>query len=233
MRRDGTQTQAGIYFGDASERPALPEQTNYQEAEEMAKKALLHLDPARQAARTGARLEGNSLHLEWFGRPVAVSLPGGEVRDLREGVKLPVWERIILQHYAGGTVPVMENDDLIGFAEVPSGQFYLDAFVRRAHRPLAEFFGGRPKFLHDAAELLGGRPEDLGDAAASIPVLPRVRVTAVIHEADDEFPADAKLLFPAGVVSFFCTEDIAVIGGFAAGRLIRAGRQLDGLAGRK
>ncbi|MBI5528327.1 MAG: DUF3786 domain-containing protein, partial [Deltaproteobacteria bacterium] len=169
------------------------------------------------------------LRFDWFSRPVAVSFPDGAVRDLRDGAELPIWERIILLHHVGSIAPVAENLDLIGFNEVPSGSFYLDAFVRRSHKPLAAFFGQRPGALLDAGELLGAVPAELGDAAVSVPVVPKVVVTAVVHAADDEFPADAKLLFPASVVSYFCTEDIAVIGGFVAGRLIRAGRQIEGM----
>jgi hypothetical protein len=264
----GDNPKPGIYFGDASERPELPEQNNYETAEAMARQALLHLDPHEQAERCGARVQpvdsgqwtvdsdsrlrhpvssiqhpssdlqppASSLQpqceilFDWFSRPVAVSFPDGAVRNVRDGVEVPIWERIILLHYIGSIAPVSPGAELIGFNEVPSGSFYLDAFVRRSHKPLAGFFGSNPRLLHDAGELLGAAPAGLGDASVSVPVVPKVAVTAVVHAADDEFPADAKLLFPASIVSFFCTEDIAVIGGFAAGRLIRAGRQVQGIS---
>ena len=225
-----------VLFGGLSERPELPKQSNYEIAEAMARQALTHLDAARQADRCGAEImmSGSDcveLRFDWFGRPVGVSFSDGAVRNLWDGAEVPNWERIILLHYVGSSALVWESSDQIGFNEVPSGSFYLGAFVRRSHRPLVEFFGRKPKALLEAGELMGAVPAGLGDAAAAVKVLPKVTVTAVVHAADDEFPADAKLLFPASIVSFFCTEDIAVIGGLMTGRLIRAGRQVGGIVG--
>jgi len=121
---------------------------------------------------------------------------------------------------------------LVGFANVPSGMFYLDAFRRRAHLPLAGMFGRQPALLLEAGALLGGEPVALGDAAVKLIVLPRIPVTAVVHAADEELPAEAKLLFAASITSHLCAEDIAVIGGMVAGRLIRAARKLSGTGGR-
>ena len=226
----------GVCFGSSSERPEPPKQNNYEIAEAMARQALTHLDAAKQADRCGAELMRSGsdrveLRFDWFGRPVGVSFSDGAVRNLSDGAEAPIWERIILLHYVGSIAPVWESSDLIGFNEVPSGSFYRGAFVRRSHRPLAEFFGRKPKALLDAGAIMGAVPARLGDAAVAVKVLPKVTVTAVVHAADDEFPADAKLLFPASIVSYFCTEDIAVIGGFMTGRLIRAGRQVGGIGG--
>jgi hypothetical protein len=228
--------KTGICFGDSSERPELPKQNNYEIAEAMARQALTHLDPAKQADRCGTELimSGSDcveLRFDWFGRPVGVSFSDGAVRNLWDGAEVPNWERIILLHYVGSIAPVWESLDLIGFNEVPSGSFYLGAFVRRSHRPLAEFFGRKPKALLEAGGIMGAVPAGLGDAAVAVKVLPKVTVTTIVYAADDEFPADAKLLFPASIVSYFCTEDIAVIGGLMTGRLIRAGRQVGGIGG--
>ena len=53
-------------------------------------------------------------------------------------------------------------------------------------------------------------------------VLPRVRVAAILHLGDDEFPAEASLLFDASVRHYLPIEDVAVLGGLVAGELIRA-----------
>ena len=213
------------------------EKENYAVAEAMATKNLELLDPARQAARIGAQVSkapvgGASLVFEWLGRPIRVTLPGGGVANLRDGDDIPIWERIVILHYTGSTAPLQQGTGLIGFAEVPSGAFYLDAFKRRAHAPLAASFGRDPKLLHEAGELIAATPAQFGDAAVTVQVLPKVAITAVVFGADDEFGADAKVLFEPSIVSFFCTEDIAVLGGFVAQRLSHALRQLEGVWGK-
>ena len=54
--------------------------------------------------------------------------------------------------------------------------------------------------------------------------LPRVAVAAVVYGGDEEFPADAKLLFDVSIASYLNTEDIAVLGGIVVGKLIQANK---------
>jgi hypothetical protein len=53
-------------------------------------------------------------------------------------------------------------------------------------------------------------------------LLPRVWLAVVLHLADDEFPANANILFDATVSHYLPTEDLAVLGGMLAGRLSKA-----------
>ena len=223
-------------------RPELPRQTNFEQAERLAQAALQELDPRRQAARTACRLvDGDrALELDFFGRAMRVTFPAGVVTSApvpsdagsdAGGGEVPIWERILLLHYVGalGGDPDAPPDDgldqLIGFANVPEGLFYLDPFRRRSHLPLAGFFGGEPARLLAAGAAIGAPPVALGDAAVRGQVFPRVPVIVVVYGADEELPPEAKLLFTPSVTSYLCAEDIAIVGGMTAGRLLKAGRR--------
>jgi len=56
-------------------------------------------------------------------------------------------------------------------------------------------------------ESLQGNPVDMGDAAYHFRVLPRIPVTVVYYLGDDEFPAEAKILFDR-TISDHLTLDI-------------------------
>ena len=222
--------------GQPHEKPPFSDKENYAVAEAMAIKALERLDARRQAERLGATVVeapvgGHALEMEWFGRPIRVTLPGGGVANVRGGDEVPIWERIVILHYVGSTAPVQAGKDPIGFNEVPSGSFYLDAFIRRAHKPLAGAFGKGPRLLFEAGEIIGAERSAYGDASVAVRVLPKVTITAVVFGADEEFGADAKILYEPSIVSYFVTEDVAVLGGFVAQRLVRALRQLEGMGG--
>lgn len=219
----------GVFYldesGDAGADPRA-----YRAAESMAREAVGRMDAARQAKRCGARVAETKrtrtiVEFDFFGQPVAVGFPEGEVFDPAGAREIPVWERILLLHYICCNSPEQRFTELIGYKQVPSGGFYFEAFQRRAHRPLAEAFGTEPGRLIEAGRRLGGKPEDIGDAAVRLPVLPRVPVVTVIHGEDEEFPAEAKLLFESDIIGYFSTEDIAVLGGLCAGRLIQADRE--------
>ena len=53
-------------------------------------------------------------------------------------------------------------------------------------------------------------------------VLPRVRVAVVLYQRDEEFAADAAMLFDASTRHYLPIEDVAVLGGLVAGELMRA-----------
>jgi hypothetical protein len=68
---------------------------------------------------------------------------------------------------------------------------------------------------------LKGESLSFGDASFLFRMLPRLWLAVVLYLADDEFPANANVLFDAAASHYLPTEDLAVLGGLLAGRLIR------------
>jgi hypothetical protein len=220
----------GVFFLDESGRPELPEQTNYADAENLAKEVITRLDPQVQAKRCGGRVVKAAqtysiVQVDFFKSPIDVKFPDGTVTGPGE-TEVPIWERILILHYLSGDAVAPTHTDWIGFQQVPSGGFYFDAFKRRSHVPLAKVFGGEPEKLLQAGAAIGAERADFGDAAVMVSVFAQVPVVAVVHGADEEFPADAKLLFKSSIDAYLCTEDVAVLGGLVAGRLVKAFKSL-------
>ena len=200
----------------------------YQAALDKARRELQQLDPFVVALRSGSRVltrpSGQVIELEYWGRDTEVTWETGEVCS-PAGVPLPPAARLIVLHYlltADGT-PLA--DRWLSFRELPDGRVYDSAFRRRASQPLARVFGQRPAAFANAARRLGGEALSFGDASFLFRVLPRVRVAAILYAADDEFPAEANVLFDASTRHYLPIEDVAVLGGLVAGELIRASRQ--------
>ncbi|MFC1654303.1 DUF3786 domain-containing protein [Myxococcota bacterium] len=220
----------GVFFLDESGRPELPDQTNYDDAENLAKEAIARLKPEVQAKRCGGRVlkaaqTYSIVQVDFFNTPVDVKFPDGKVTG-PQASEVPIWERILLLHYLGGDTMEQSHTEWIGFQQVPSGGFYFDAFKRRSHDPLAKVFGREPDKLLEAGEAIGAQKADFGDAAVLVHAFPKIPVVAVVHAADDEFPADAKILFKSSIQAYLCTEDIAVLGGLVAGKLVKAFKNL-------
>jgi hypothetical protein len=220
----------GVFFLDESGRPELPDQSNYADAENLAKETIARLDPKVQADRCGGRVIKTAktysiVQVDFFKTPIDVKFPDGKVTG-PGATEVPIWERILILHYLGGDAVAPAHTDWIGFQQVPSGEFYFDAFKRRSHDPLAQTFGREPGKLIEAGAAIGAEKADFGDAAVTVPAFAKVPVVAVVHAADDEFPADAKILFKSSIDAYFCTEDVAVLGGLVAGRLVKAFKNL-------
>ena len=204
-----------------------PEET-YRSALVKAQRALPDLDPGKTALRAAVRYEeldekGGRFEIPFFGTSYHVHWPQGEVRQAASQSQADVTTRIILLHYlltADGT-PLASQ--WIAFRNLPGGLGYDAAFQGRATRRLIRSFGSDLAGFQSAARALGGEGLSFGDASFLFRLLPRVWLAVVLHLADDEFPAGANVLFDGAVRHYLPTEDLAVLGGLLAGRLIKGG----------
>ncbi|MGD2205267.1 MAG: DUF3786 domain-containing protein, partial [Anaerolineae bacterium] len=112
----------------------------------------------------------------------------------------------------------------IAFRNLPGGLGYDAAFQGRANLRLAHAFGADRAAFEAAAQTLGGERLSFGDTSFLFRLLPRVWLAIVLYLADEEFSANANVLFDASASHYLPTEDLAVLGGMLAGRLIKADR---------
>jgi hypothetical protein len=150
-----------------------------------------------------------------------VSWPEGTIRRTGDELEADISVQLLLLHYlltADGAVPA---DRWIAFRNLPGGLGYDAAFRGRASQRLARTFGSSPGSFETAARAMGGERLSFGDASFSFQALPRVWLAVVLNVADEEFPANANVLFDAAVSHYLPTEDLAVLGGILAGRLIK------------
>ncbi len=211
-----------------SARPRSPDET-YAPAWGQAQAAFLELVPAVAAVRAGVYFEpeptgGGWFEVPFFGIRYQVGWPHAQVREPDSDSPVAIDIRLLLVHYlltADGT-PMASR--WISFREVPGGLGYWSAFQSRSALRLARRFGTDPESFVRAAGAFAGERLAFGDAAFLFRALPRLWMAVVLHVADEEFGANANVLFDASATHYLPTEDLAVLGGLMASRLIRAAR---------
>ena len=92
-------------------------------------------------------------------------------------------------------------------------------FRRRVILPFLSAFGQNLEQFKKVAELYRGVPTLLGDAAFTFQIFPRIPVTLVLWEEDEEFPPAGKMLFDAAIDHYLDLEDVVVMGEMIVGRL--------------
>jgi hypothetical protein len=98
---------------------------------------------------------------------------------------------------------------------------FYPAFQKEAITLLIENFAGDlPGFLK-VTEQLGGVPVQRGHAGVCLPAFPKVPVTLVLWEGDEELPASGTILFDASVDAFLPVEDIIGLGSYCVHKLIK------------
>ena len=200
---------------------------DYENAFKIAAEELKAKDPAQVAELAGCEYdqENKGVSLMFIGRPHLVLFPDIDVKYTDGDDEVPLTEKVLILHYLNQANGAPLKDEQVTYRETPSGEFYYQAFYKRAEAPLLSVFGNAPELLVKTAPRIGGVPDDgLGDAAAKIEALPRVPVTLVVWGGDDEFEASGKILFDRSIQHYLSTEDIAWLSGMIVYRLMRLAR---------
>jgi len=165
--------------------------------------------------------EGQFLHIHFLDRSYLVSYPLFEFKDQASSEKeVPIQEQVLILHY----LMAAEVPDLAGhwvsYREIPGASFYFGAFVKRAVDPLKKVFGQNISGFSQAAEKLQARKIENGDAGFEFRVFPAVPLQLILWEGDDEFPAEANILFDKTIGRILSPEDVAWLAGMVVYRLI-------------
>jgi hypothetical protein len=119
-----------------------------------------------------------------------------------------------------GMVPV--DDTLVTYKDFKDAAPYVGGFYNTAERPLAGHFAGDVSRLETRCRRLGGLVFETDvscQLAFQFSALPRVPVVLLFHDADEEFPAQATLLFRTDAAAYLDMECIAMVASTLAYRL--------------
>ena len=174
-------------------------------------------NPDAICRRTGATYEDGTYGITFLGAVYEIRLP--DVVFTREGT--PTIVEVLILHYLTTAENKPAGGEFISFSNIPNGMFYFKSFKQRALDKLVSKFGKKPEQLVAAAAVLGGTTWTAGEYSFIIPVFPKVNLVVQLFEADDEFPAEANILFSDNIVNFLPVEDTAFLGGYLVGALAR------------
>ena len=105
---------------------------------------------------------------------------------------------------------------------IPSGDFFFRGPHDFPTERLVAAFGDRPEAFCRASENLGGQTVAAGDAAYEFAALPRVPMTIILWQTDEEFPARVQMLVDRGAHRQLPLDALLVLANVLAKRLIAA-----------
>lgn len=203
---------------------------DYRESFRLASEELRNADLREVARRAEVEIVSENgsegcVRVPFFGKPCVVRVVS-EVDVLWESdeAELPLPEKILILHYLLHASGKPLSGDLITFRQIPDGQFYYEAFQRRARDPFLSTFGRNVELFKSCGLLMGGRPVDAGDFGMVFSVLPRIPIQLVLWKGDEEFTAEAGILFDSVIQHDLSAEDIAVLSGMLVYRLMGLSR---------
>ncbi len=207
----------------------LVRQKAYRKTLEIACSQLAGLELEDRLGKGGVRYrkEEGVYHVEIpvFDETIALTIPGFSFAS-NKGSNTTLTTKIILLHYlihASGSALTVTD---LPYEDIPGCRPYSPVFERRVTRPMIAAFGfARDAFL-DAGTALGGKAEEYGDASFTLQALPRVPLTFILWEGDQDFPPSMKVLFDRSIHTYLPLEDIVVISKMAATRIMKQARKV-------
>ena len=200
----------------------MPRIDDYKNARKLAIEKLTTVSFDTISQRTGFEsAEADRFRIAFLDRVYHVCFPEFEFEDEAESREaVAIQEQILILHYmlSPASAPLTEN--WISYREIPGASFYYSAFVKRAIDPLKKVFGQNIDGLLRAGETLGGKTIDTGDAGYEFRLFPNIPVRIILWAADDEFPAEANIVFNENIRGSLSPEDIAWLAGMLVYRLI-------------
>lgn len=133
--------------------------------------------------------------------------------------------RIIILHYIIQASGVAAGRELIPYEDIPGCRSYLPVFERRVVKPLLAAFGFARDAFTAAGREIGGTEEEYGNASFTVHAFPRVPITFILWEGDEDFHPSLKVLFDRTIHAYLPLEDIVVVAKMAATRILKQGRK--------
>lgn len=121
--------------------------------------------------------------------------------------------KILLLHYINRKLKGLPSisGQWISFQELEASRPYYPVFKKRVIDVIAGKYGPNPGALLQAAAGFGAKRVQSADYSIVIEATAKVPILISLWEADEEFPAEANLLFDSNIKEIFCTEDIVVL----------------------
>lgn len=198
---------------------------DYQQARDLAAEELAGEPLEKIALRSGFECLGpDTLVVPFLDRVYHVTRPAFDFADAAEpSAEIPLQEQVLILHYLQHSQPKLSGK-WVAYREIPGAGFYFGAFVKRAVDPLKKVFGSNGEAFQRAAGNLRARPIETGSYGFEFMVFPFAPIQMILWEGDDEFPAEANILFDESVGTYMSPEDAAWLASLTVYRLMALSR---------
>ncbi|MGI6095225.1 MAG: DUF3786 domain-containing protein [Lachnospiraceae bacterium] len=106
--------------------------------------------------------------------------------------------------------------------EVKRAAPFERAFIQHTLQPFADSFSGKTDLLREAGKKLEFTSLSHSDAGFEAEVFPGLFIRFLFWDGDEEFPAQANVLFDANITDYVHEETAIMIGGDGLKRLLKA-----------
>lgn len=206
-----------------NQKPVMAE-SNYDKVKEQWRQRFLLMDQEALIRKFHLQADEEALYLTYFSQKMRIDRKDGRILRMNAPEKPLTFSTVIniynMFYYAAEQPEA--SGKLVPFREVKRVYPFEQAYKRTILDSLAAAFTGHVKELAAACEKLGGVKMKQGDAGYELPVFPFLRIAVLFWDADEEFSAQANMLFDSEITSFMHEENVVGVASDALYYLIEA-----------
>lgn len=186
---------------------------NYELTCEKWRKLFLEMDQKELTERFGLECDEEALYINYYRQKYRIDRKSGMITLEADSKCRLAFNTLMsiynLFYYAKPGAAV--KGEFVPFRSVKRAAPFAPAFQRTILTPLAKTFDGHLEALKKACISLGGVPIRQGDAGYVIHAFDCMPLTMVFWDGDDEFEAQANILFDADITDFIHEESVVCI----------------------
>ena len=195
--------------------------SNYDQVIENWRRKFLEMDQEELIRKFQLEADEEFLYVVYFFRKLRINRESGEITDEGKRPGFDTVMNIYNTFYYSSSHPVASGN-LVAFRQVKRVYPFEAAYRRTIISRLQDTFSGKTDALRKACEALGGTPLPQGDVGYVLPVFPFLNIAVLFWDKDEEFDAQANLLFDSEITEFMHEENVVCVAADAVYYLTRA-----------
>ena len=198
------------------------EKSNYDQVIENWRLKFLEMDQEKLTRKFHLEADEEALYIVYFSRKLRIDRKSGVITDQGVDRGFDTVMNIYNTFYYASEHPVASGN-LVAFRQVKRVYPFEAAYRRTIISKLQTIFSGKTQELKMACEALGGTPLPQGDVGYMLPVFPFLNIAVLFWDGDEEFDAQANMLFDSEITEFMHEENVVCVAADAVYNLSLAG----------
>lgn len=190
----------------------MPEnrQSNYDQVIENWRLKFLEMDQEELIRKFQLEADEEFLYIIYFSKRFRIDRKNGFITENGKSPGFDTVMNIYNTFYYSAAHPVASGN-LVAFRQVKRVYPFEAAYRRTIISRLQELFSGKTEELRKACEALGGTLLPQGDVGYVLPVFPFLNIAVLFWDKDEEFEAQANMLFDSEITEFMHEENVVCV----------------------
>ena len=190
----------------------MPEdrQSNYDQVIENWRLKFLEMDQEELIRKFQLEADEEFLYIIYFSKRFRIDRKNGFITEDGKSPGFDTVMNIYNTFYYSAAHPVASGN-LVAFRQVKRVYPFEAAYRRTIIFRLQELFAGKTEELRKACEALGGTLLPQGDVGYVLPVFPFLNIAVLFWDKDEEFEAQANMLFDSEITEFMHEENVVCV----------------------